>query len=215
VASVLIPIYFDYASALCYVAWKIVNELERELEFEALWKGVPIRLRSHASRPGNPIAAAERAKIASVVEQTGVRVTPPKRWIDSGAALMGSEIARDADLKRDGSLASAHARSIFKRFHAGVFRAAFEEGWDISNLEQLVQLAADAGMNADDFERDLGGRVMAPRIVENKQEADRFSALGYPTFMLGEFPLIGIQPKDTMRLLLSRFIEQRRSEPQA
>ena len=28
-ASVLIPIYFDYASALCYVAWKIVNELER------------------------------------------------------------------------------------------------------------------------------------------------------------------------------------------
>jgi hypothetical protein len=47
----IIPIYFDYASTLCYVAWRIVGELERELEIEPLWKGVPIRLRDGNSRP--------------------------------------------------------------------------------------------------------------------------------------------------------------------
>jgi hypothetical protein len=57
--------------------------------------------------------------------------------------------------------------------------------------------------------------LAAPQLVENKSEADRFSALGYPTFMLGEFPLTGIQPKDTMRLLLGRFLSQRRNSPQA
>jgi predicted DsbA family dithiol-disulfide isomerase len=207
-ARVVIPIYFDYASALCYVAWKIIRELQQELDFEPLWKGVPIRLRSRASAPGNPIAAQERAKIASVVVQTGVRVTPPERWIDSEAALMGSELARAAEQAQPGS-------SIFQRFHAGVFRAIFEEGRDISNPDELVQIAIAAGINADDFRRDLGGRLMAPRIMENKQEADCFSALGYPTFMLGEFPLIGIQPKETMRLLISRFIDQRRSSSQA
>ena len=44
--KVVIPIDFDYASTLCYVAWRIVSELESELEFEALSKGVPIFDRS-------------------------------------------------------------------------------------------------------------------------------------------------------------------------
>jgi hypothetical protein len=42
-----------------------------------------------------------------------------------------------------------------------------------------------------------------------------FSALGYPTFILGDFPMIGIQPIESMRLLLGRFIRQRTEEPQA
>jgi hypothetical protein len=33
--------------------------------------------------------------------------------------------------------------------------------------------------------------------------------------ILGDFPLIGIQPTETMRMLLKRFIEQRTAEPQA
>jgi hypothetical protein len=31
---------------------------------------------------------------------------------------------------------------------------------------------------------------------------------GYPTFFLGEFPLTGIHPLETMRLLLQRYIER-------
>jgi hypothetical protein len=37
--------------------------------------------------------------------------------------------------------------------------------------------------------------------------------LGYPAFILGDFPLIGIQPIETMRLLLRRFIAQRTQNP--
>src|SRR5258705_11249312 len=43
-ARLRIPIFFDYASTLCYIAWRIVRELEGELGFEALWKGGPIAL---------------------------------------------------------------------------------------------------------------------------------------------------------------------------
>jgi protein-disulfide isomerase len=54
---------------------------------------------------------------------------------------------------------------------------------------------------------------MERRIAEHQAEADRFSALGYPAFILGDFPLIGIQPIATMRLLLRRFIDQRTQNP--
>jgi len=198
---IVVPIYFDYASTLCYVAWRLVAELRHELDFDPLWKGVPIRWRSHASRPGNTLGVVERAKIATVIAETGISVTPPERWLDSEAALMGSELARDA--------------GVFDRFHDATFQAAFEQGLDISDPRCLAEIAVAAGMNSDAFRRDIEQRLSAPRLTANMAEADRFSALGYPTFMLGEFPLIGIQPKDTMNLLLARFLSRRRSMPQA
>jgi hypothetical protein len=50
--AIAIPIYFDYASTLCYIAWRIVRELEAEMGFDAMWKGVPIALRDHRAKAG-------------------------------------------------------------------------------------------------------------------------------------------------------------------
>jgi 2-hydroxychromene-2-carboxylate isomerase len=200
-ASIVIPIYFDYASTLCYVAWRIVRELEQELEFTPFWKGVPIRWRSRASVPGNVLGTLERAKIATVIAETGVHVTPPEHWINSDIALMGSELARDV--------------GAFDLFHHAVFQGAFELGVDISHPERLAEIAAEAGMDSRSFLDGIERRLTACRLVDNKSEADHFSAIGYPTFMLGEFPVIGIQPKDTMRRLLDRFLRQRRVAPHA
>jgi len=200
-ARILIPIYFDYASTLCYVAWRIVNELRLELEFDPLWKGVPILWRSHSSRPGVMLGTLERAKIATVIAETGVQVRPPEFWIDSEAALIGSKLARQA--------------GVFDLFHDRVFPAAFELGLDISNPDRLVEIAVAAGMDGEAFRQDIRERLTESCLIANKTEADCFSALGYPTFMLGEFPLVGIQPKETMRLLLTRFLSQRHSAPQA
>jgi len=197
--AILIPIYFDYASTLCYVAWRIVRELEAEVGFEALWKGVPIRLRDNRSRPGNALGTIERMKVMNVIAETGIRVEPPDHWIDSAAALMGSELAREA--------------MKFGPYHEGVFRAAFEQGRDIAEVGVLGEIAEAAGMDRGRFEDDLAARRMESRVAANKEEADRFSALGYPTFILGDFPLTGIQPKGTMRMLFRRFVEQRSREP--
>jgi predicted DsbA family dithiol-disulfide isomerase len=196
----IVPIFFDYASTLCYVAWRIVRELEPELGFEALWKGVPIRLRDQRAGPGRALGAIERMKVMTVIAETGVPVTPPERWIDSDAALIGSELAREAN--------------AFAGYHEGVFRAAFEQRRDIASVDTLTEIAVAAGMESGRFRDEILSRRAADRIAANRREADNFSALGYPTFILGDFPLIGIQPKETMRLLLRRFIERRAAEPQ-
>ena len=195
---IALAIYFDYASTLCYVAWRIVRELEAEMGFAALWKGVPIRLRDKRSSPGNRLGEIERMKVLNVIAETGVEVTPPESWIDSDAALEGSELARESD--------------TFARYHDGVFRAAFEERRDIAEIEVLSEIAEAAGMDGLRFCEDIRNRRMAARVMANKEEADSFSALGYPTFILGDFPLIGIQPKETMRLLIRRYMEQRTKE---
>lgn len=196
---VTIPIYFDYASTLCYIAWRIVNELKGELEFDPLWKGVPISLRDFNAKSGRGLSPRERDKVMMVAAETGIPVVPPEQWLNSDAALQGAELAREA--------------AAFDAYHDAVFRAAFEERLDIADRVLLGDLAATAGMDRGRFLADLDSRRMADLIARNKLEADQFSALGYPTFMLGEFPLIGIQPIDTMRMLLRRHLELRANQP--
>src|SRR5579862_3289703 len=200
-SRVRIPIYFDYASTLCYIAWRIVSPLEDELGFEALWKGVPIATRDHRAKPGRVLGERERQKVLFVAAETGIPVAPPASWIDSSAALQGSEIARDA--------------GVFAAYHGAVFRAAFEDGADIADANVLAAIAERAGVDQAKFRAALESGAMAARIAEHKREADEFSALGYPTFILGDFPMIGIQPIESMRLLLGRFLRQRAEEPQA
>jgi predicted DsbA family dithiol-disulfide isomerase len=198
---VRIPIFFDYASTLCYIAWRIVRELEGELGFEALWKGVPIALRDFRAKPGRTLGELERQKVLMVAAETGILVAPPVSWIDSRAALQGSELARDA--------------GVFAAYHDAVFRAAFDTGDDISRPAVLENIAERAGMDRAEFRAGLESGRMESRLEDHKREAEEFSALGYPTFILGDFPLIGIQPIDSMRLLLGRYIQQRGEEPQA
>lgn len=200
-AKTVIPIYFDYASTLCYVAWRIVSQLERELGFTALWKGVPIALRNYRTRPGLPLGPLELGRIRNVAAETGIAVEPPARWLDTDKALQGSELAREA--------------GAFAAYHDAVFRAAFEQRADIGNLDLLSAIAARAGLDRAHFRDELERGRMAERIAANKAEADRFSALGYPSFILGDFPLTGIQPIESMRMLLARFLERRAAEPQA
>jgi len=198
---IAIPIYFDYASTLCYVAWRIVGELEPELGFRALWKGVPIALRDHRARAGRALGELERQKVLMVSAETGISVAPPARWMDSRAALEGAEVARDA--------------GAFREYHDRIFHAAFEEGVDIADLEVLESIARNSGIDSARFRGALQTPRLAPRFEEYRREADEFSALGYPTFILGDYPLIGIQPIATMRQVITRFIRQRRTEPQA
>ncbi|HJU10363.1 MAG TPA: DsbA family protein, partial [Candidatus Binataceae bacterium] len=122
------------------------------------------------------------------------------RWINSEAALMGSELARGA--------------GVFDQFHDSVFQSGFEQRLDISDPDLLTELAIASGIDGETFRHAIRMRLAAPQLAANKNEADQFSAVGYPTFMLGEFPLIGIQPIETMRLLLSRFLSQRRAVAQ-
>jgi predicted DsbA family dithiol-disulfide isomerase len=196
-----IPIYFDYASTLCYIAWRIVTPLEDELGFEALWKGVPIATRDFRAKPGRILGERERQKVLFVAAETGVRVAPPSSWIDSVPALQGSEVARDA--------------GVFGVYHDAVFRAAFDDGADIADRKVLDAIAERSGIDRSKFRAALDSGSMSARLEEHNREADEFSALGYPTFILGDFPMIGIQPVESMRLLLGRFIRQRAEEPQA
>ncbi|MGH8007382.1 MAG: DsbA family oxidoreductase [Candidatus Binatia bacterium] len=195
-ANIIIPIYYDYASSLCYVAKKVMEQLAGQLEIELLWKGVQISRRHPGWKNGEMIDDEARGKIFRVARETGVTVRVPERWLDSTYALEGAEFAKE--------------QGKFAMYHDAVFAATFEEGRDIGDLALVLSLAERIGLSTAALEQALHAGTFTARVKEN--EAAAAFVVGYPTFLLGEFPLVGIQPAETMRLLIQRYIDQVRQQ---
>ncbi len=197
-SNVIIPIYYDYASSLCYVAKKVMEQLQGKLAIELLWKGVQITRRHEGWKNGEMIGDEAKGKIFRIAKDTGVTLRVPKRWLDSTAALEGAEFAR--------------GQGKFAEYHDAVLKAAFEEGKDIGDLSTLIGIAESVGLSGSDLQHALAEGAFTARVKETESEAATFNIVGYPTFMLGSFPLIGIQPAETMRLLIQRYIDKSREQ---
>jgi predicted DsbA family dithiol-disulfide isomerase len=196
--NVTIPIYYDYASSLCYVAKKVMERLHGQLEIELLWKGVQISRRHQGWKNGEMIGDEAKGKIFRVARETGVTLLVPEHWLDSAYALEGAEFARE--------------QGKFTEYHDAVFGAVFEESRDIGDLPTLLSIAERVGLSAGALEQALKARTFTERVKETEAEATTSEVVGYPTFMLGSFPLTGIQPAETMRLLIQRHIDQARKQ---
>lgn len=197
-ASVIVSIYYDYASSLCYVAKKVMEQLQGRLEIELLWKGVQISRRHQGWKNGEMVGDEAKGKIFRVAQETGVTLRVPDHWLDSAYALEGAEFARE--------------QGKFAEYHDAVFAVVFEEGRDIGDLQTLLTLVERIGLPVAGFEHVLKTGAFVEHVKENEAEATTFGIVGYPTFMLGAFPLIGIQPAETMRLLIQRYVDKAREQ---
>ncbi len=197
-ANVKIPLYYDYASSLSYVAKRVMQQLNGQLEIDLLWKGVQIARRHKGWKNGEMIGDEVKGKIVRISRDTGVPVRIPAKWLDSSYALESAEFAKD--------------QNLFPEYHEAVFVAAFEESKDIGELTTLLGIAEQVGLSVAALESALQSGNLTKRVDDTEQEAATFGVVGYPTFMLGEFPLIGIQPAETMRLLIQRYVEKARQQ---
>jgi predicted DsbA family dithiol-disulfide isomerase len=81
-----------------------------------------------------------------------------------------------------------------------VFRAYFVETRDIGNLEVILGLASEDGLDDDDLRRALKEKQYAARLEEAKDEARGYGITAVPTFIInGKHKLVGAQPIEAFR----------------
>jgi predicted DsbA family dithiol-disulfide isomerase len=190
-----ILVHYDLASTLCYVAHRVMERMAGELaalELELVWSPLDLVLLGGARR-GAAIARASRENAMRVAAELRVPVRMPARWLDSRRAL-GVALALASDRPREAA------------WRERVFSAIHEEGGELDRPGELERLAADLALDVAALapERRLGELALRTEVA---REAG-VSAI--PTFMLGEWPIAGIQTEDTMRSLLGRWAAQAR-----
>jgi predicted DsbA family dithiol-disulfide isomerase len=190
-AAVVVPVYYDFASTICYVAHRVMGRMTADLDALAVrldWR--PLDLTRLTGWPrGAVVAGPRRANALRVASDLGVPVRMPGVWLDSRAA---HAVAL--------TLAGTPKEPAWRE---RVWSAVFEEGCDLGDAT-LVRLGRDL-----DLTLSLPPADAALAGVEALAAAAHAAGVtGAPTFMLGPWPCGGIQEERTMRSLLERFVRK-------
>jgi predicted DsbA family dithiol-disulfide isomerase len=194
--TVSVPVLYDFASTLCYVAHRVLERMAAELAALAVapaWTPIDAA-RLLGWRRGAPISEPRRRNPARVARELGVPVRVPERWRDVRPLLAGARLAEDA-----GHGAAYRARAWRALYGAA---EAPEPSRDLAfALARDVGLAVDEAVLAD----------AALRVEAATEAARRGEVAGVPAFVLGTWPMTGIQEPATLRAVLGRFAAQRRA----
>ena len=92
-------------------------------------------------------------------------------------------------------------------FEDRIFRAYFTEGLNIGKRDVLLELAGQSGLDRAALVEALDSGKYAMRIRNNAMAASQKGIGGVPTFLFGDWPLVGAQSEDVMRRVLQRASE--------
>jgi len=197
-ATALVPmritVHYDFASTICYVAHRVMQRLEPsldELGIELDW--APIDLSRITGYPrGADVPDARRDHARFVGRDLGIAVDPPRIWWDSRVAGAAALVARQKG--RDPG------------WRERIWTALFEERREAPDVADAVAWARDLALDLSDAELrsaqvELEGRTLAALDAQ---------VTGVPTFMLGRWPVGGIQTDETMLQILGRYAAKAR-----
>ena len=198
-----VTMFSDFICPFCYIGFETIRKLKPELDLEIEWRGFEI----HPEFPATGVPAekiygavnsdarkAAWGRISAMAEAAGIEMKPPRVLTNSHQALAACEYAREVGRSEE--------------FEERVYRAYFREGENIGDLEVLMKLGADAGLDPNQVEQATRSPKYELKLKNNTLAAHSRGVSGVPTFFVGEFPLVGAQSEDVMRQILGRAIER-------
>jgi predicted DsbA family dithiol-disulfide isomerase len=190
-----VPIHYDFASTLCYVAHRVVERMADfldEIEVEPVWTPIDLAPIMRWTR-GMQVSADRRRHIQEIARALRVDAQVPTIWLDS-RPVAATALVLEAD--------PARAASWRERVYACVY----EEGRRCDEPDEQARMQRELGIEVDD---DAHAEALAELERRTRRAAEEM-VTGVPTFMLGRWPFGGIQEEDTMRSLLGRWAHKQR-----
>ncbi len=130
-------------------------------------------------------------RVAQTVEAAGFRHAPPRVAPRSLKALQLGELARDEG--RHGEL------------HHRLFSAYWSESRDIGDMEVLVDVAADAGLDPETARTVLESGTLFDRVRQSSEAAHKIGVNAVPAWLFDkELLVLGAQPREIFENVMAK-----------
>jgi predicted DsbA family dithiol-disulfide isomerase len=97
----------------------------------------------------------------------------------------------------------ARAQGRFEDYHEEIFRAFFERGEDIGDVEVLVALAVRLSLDGDSLRQEFISQEFEASVLSDEDEAALLGVRGVPAFVAKrKAALSGVQPFESLRKLI-------------
>ena len=189
-----IKVYSDYVCPFCFLAEFPLKEAVQGKEVEVEW--MPFELRPAPNptlRPeGQYLQQAWQKSVYPMAERMGVEIRLPR-----------VSPQPHTDLAFEG-FQNAKKRGKGNEYNDRILRAFFQEEQDIGDLDVLVKLAEETGLDETDFRNALVSHKYRQKHQQALQHAQEIGVEAVPTFIIGNRVLTGVQDRET----LERAIEE-------
>lgn len=186
-------IFFDYVCPFCYLAR---TPLHRALQKAGIqWEECPFELRRPPTPKVDPMHDAMRLKRWEEV----LRPTAQKMGIPMSLPYISPHPYTTLAF-----LGYAYARRHQKgeAYNEKVFHAFYAKEQDIGELDVLLPIARELGLDPDDFARSLREQEFLPELDEAKAYAVSCGVKNIPSIKLGNQMITGLHTEDEYLSLL-------------
>jgi predicted DsbA family dithiol-disulfide isomerase len=205
-----IDIFSDTICPWCYLGKRrlqLAVAARPQYEITMTWR--PFEL-----NPDLPLAGVERAAYLSTRGGDPALAAESQTQLErmglaSGIQFRFDLMTRVPNSRRSHLLIAQAARSgLQAEVKDRLLRAYFEEGRDIGEVDELVQIAADAGLSADVVRRALIVRAGQDGVVAAERHAQVMGITSVPTFIFeGQYTLSGAQEVGVFAQVLDQVSE--------
>ena len=204
-----VEIWSDVVCPWCYIGKRrfesALAEFAHRDQVEVVWRSFEL----------DPAAPAERTEgqAQHLSAKYGVSLERAQEMLDTmttNAAHEGLDFRFDR--MRGGSTFDAHRlihlaaeRGLQDAVKERLLLATFTEGEPVADVETLVRLAADAGLDATEAREVLQSDRFADEVRADEQEAQRLGITGVPFFVVDRtYGVSGAQPAEVLREVLEK-----------
>jgi predicted DsbA family dithiol-disulfide isomerase len=186
--------YSDNICPFCTVGAKRLKKLQQELDFDVEWKAFEI----------HPETPKEGIKTANYFPNYDMKRM--KNHIENFGKDVGIKLNGDILANSKLSLAAnefAKEKGKFNEFHEAIFKANFEDGKNIGDIDVLLAIAQGIGLNKEELSQYLGDQKNLDAIDESSAQALKLGITGVPSFIINNKMVVGAQSAE----VLKEFIE--------
>ena len=186
--------YSDNICPFCTVGAKRLKKLQQELDFDVEWKAFEI----------HPETPKEGMKTANYFPNYDMKTM--KNHIENFGKDVGIKLNGDVLANSKLSLAAnefAKEKGKFNEFHEAIFKANFEDGENIGDINVLLAIAEGVGLNKKELSHYLRNQENLNAIDESSAQAMKLGITGVPSFIINNKMVVGAQSSE----VLKEFIE--------
>ncbi len=99
----------------------------------------------------------------------------------------------------------ARTQGKFEAMNAAIFRAFFERGENIAEIDVLVSLTSALNLGSESLRRALESGEFKANVIADEKEAETIGLSGVPAFVANrKFALSGVQSLENLKMLAER-----------
>lgn len=203
--SLLLDVWSDYVCPFCYLEEPILNRMREEFgdQLSLRWRAFELRPEPVPTLPpdGDYLVNIWDRAVYPMARERGMTLKLPPVQPRSRLALEAAEFARE--------------QGRFDAMHAAIFRAFFEEGRDIGEMETLLALGEQCGLERSALEKALTNGEIRARVLADEDLSAELGVSGVPAMLLrrddeplsAARSLSGAQPEFMVRAAIQHLLQ--------